>query len=525
MSLLFSGNVNRIVAIFLFFFFAYNGIYAQITFNPSVESRNNYCDIVSVELTEKNTIVTIKVPKKHHKSAQISSATVICSVDDWNINEARGYYADFNDVPLRYRTKEVADEINRRRETLSKDGLLIRGLGNDQLDTSYKPIKGADSFTFTLYFDRLPVGVEKFFIRELSSTGWEWYGISISNPIPSDLHTSYNKNTIMSEIDKLKDGIVGIYEGTTNNNNRYTLGCIKMNNHYELVYLECQETQKKWRPGDVKCVLNRTATQNIFKGDWYMSNRRKNTNCYVSFNGATMSVILNGEKEEYIKLYPSVTNGFSGDPSLSDQPDTWTGTGFAISDGFVVTNYHVVENAKSIKIQGINGKFNTSFNAKIVAIDKNNDLAIIEIDDNLISFGNIPYKVKTSSSDVGESIFVLGYPLTTTMGEEIKLTTGVISSKTGFQGDVSQYQISAPVQPGNSGGPLFDEKGNVIGIVSAKHVGAENVGYAIKTSYLNNLIESSTGVSLPTNNTISSLSLSEKVKKINDFVYLISCSK
>lgn len=66
------------------------------------------------------------------------------------------------------------------------------------------------------------------------------------------------------------------------------------------------------------------------------------------------------------------------------------------------------------------------------------------------------------------------------MGDEIKLTTGVISSKTGFQGDVSLYQISAPIQPGNSGGPLFDNKGNLIGIVNAKHKGAENVGYAIK---------------------------------------------
>lgn len=152
-------------------------------------------------------------------------------------------------------------------------------------------------------------------------------------------------------------------------------------------------------------------------------------------------------------------------------------------------------------------------------------MAILKISDSQFNgFGTIPYKVKTSTSDVGEDIFVLGYPLTTTMGEEIKLTTGVISSKTGFQGDVSSYQISAPVQPGNSGGPLFDSKGNVIGIVSAKHVGAENVGYAIKASYLNSLVESLSGITLPTNNTLSSLSLSEKVKKVDDFIFLISCS-
>ena len=128
-------------------------------------------------------------------------------------------------------------------------------------------------------------------------------------------------------------------------------------------------------------------------------------------------------------------------------------------------------------------------------------------------------------ADVAEDIFVLGYPMTSTMGDEIKYTTGVISSRTGFQGDVSQYQISAPVQPGNSGGPLFDSKGNVIGIVSAKHDGAENVGYAIKASYLKNLMESVLPTNiLPTTNSVQTLSNSEKVKKIKTFVYLINAN-
>ena len=101
----------------------------------------------------------------------------------------------------------------------------------------------------------------------------------------------------------------------------------------------------------------------------------------------------------------------------------------------------------------------------------------------------------------------------------------MISSKTGFQGDVSLYQISAPIQPGNSGGPLFDNRGNLIGIVNAKHKGAENVGYAIKTSYLNNLIESSISTSiLPSNNQIGGLPLTGKVKSLKNFVFMIICS-
>lgn len=221
-------------------------------------------------------------------------------------------------------------------------------------------------------------------------------------------------------------------------------------------------------------------------------------------------------------MYP--TSSASG--GLSSGTEKWSGTGFALNNGYIATNYHVVENAKSIKVQGVRGSFNTEYNAIVISTDKFNDLAIIKINDSRFNgFGTIPYRVKTSTSEVGEDVFVLGYPLTTTMGDEIKLTTGVISSKTGFQGDVSLYQISAPIQPGNSGGPLFDGNGNLIGIVNAKHRGAENVSYAIKASYLNNLVESASSISLlPTNNSVSGMSLSNKVKSLKNFVFMITCS-
>lgn len=207
------------------------------------------------------------------------------------------------------------------------------------------------------------------------------------------------------------------------------------------------------------------------------------------------------------------------------KPTTWTGTGFALTNNYIVTNFHVVDNAKNISVQGINGDFNSHYQATVVGIDKHNDLAMLKVNGVTISSNSIPYAVKTTTSEVGEDIFVLGYPLTSTMGDEIKLTTGVVSSKTGFQGDVALYQISAPIQPGNSGGPLFDSKGNVIGVVSAKHTGAENVGYAIKASYLRNLMESSLSSNiLPQTNKISALNLSGKVKAVKNYVYYITCS-
>lgn len=226
-----------------------------------------------------------------------------------------------------------------------------------------------------------------------------------------------------------------------------------------------------------------------------------------------------------VKKFPTQSLFEEFKKEKTEKVKNWTGTGFALKNNYVVTNYHVVEGAKSILIQGINGNFSSKHSATIAATDKVNDLAILRVNGVNVLSTNIPYSIKTSTSDVGEEIFVLGYPLTSTMGDEIKLTTGVVSSKTGFQGDVSLYQISAPIQPGNSGGPLFDSKGNVIGIVSAKHNGAENVGYAIKTSYLRNLMESVIPLNVfPQTNCISTQNLSGKVKALKNYVYYIACS-
>jgi S1-C subfamily serine protease len=112
------------------------------------------------------------------------------------------------------------------------------------------------------------------------------------------------------------------------------------------------------------------------------------------------------------------------------------------------------------------------------------------------------------------------------MGEDIKFTDGKISSKTGFLGAVNSYQISAPIQPGNSGGPLFDFDGNLIGITSStvnrKLDLTENVNYAIKSSCLINLVDVlDVKLQLPNNPSIATKSLTDKIKILSDFVVLI----
>ena len=143
-------------------------------------------------------------------------------------------------------------------------------------------------------------------------------------------------------------------------------------------------------------------------------------------------------------------------------------------------------------------------------------------DSSFKSINSIPFVIKNNQENVGDQVFVLGYPLRSSMGDEIKLTNGIISSKSGFQGDITSYQTSVPVQPGNSGGPLFNNQGNLIGIINSKHSKAENASYAIKSTYLLTLIATlSNPPKLQSNNLINVNSLSNQVNLLKEFVYII----
>lgn len=221
----------------------------------------------------------------------------------------------------------------------------------------------------------------------------------------------------------------------------------------------------------------------------------------------------------------------SYEPIVVESTSPWSGTGWALGNGYLVTNNHVVEGASVITVKGVAGNLNNSYIAEVVATDKVNDIAILKINDKRFKgFGTLPYGVSFRIADVGEDVFVLGWPLGQILGEEIKLTTGPINSRSGSGDFQNCYQIQAPITYGNSGGPMFDSKGNVIGIVVGgfdKELDlAENVGYAIKTSYLKILIENAgLEITFPKNNTISTLSRPEKVKRVKKFVYYIECSK
>jgi S1-C subfamily serine protease len=162
-----------------------------------------------------------------------------------------------------------------------------------------------------------------------------------------------------------------------------------------------------------------------------------------------------------------------------------SGTGFFITDdGFLLSCYHVVANTTHIMV-------NTEddlYSAEVVSSDPANDVVLLKVEG---SFHSLPF-VSNPNVKLGDSIFTIGFPLISLQGVEPKLTKGEISSLTGLQDDPRAFQVSAAVQPGNSGGPLVDEYGNVVGIIAARisdeaaiqfsGMIPQNVNYAVKSS-------------------------------------------
>ena len=164
-----------------------------------------------------------------------------------------------------------------------------------------------------------------------------------------------------------------------------------------------------------------------------------------------------------------------------------SGSGFFVtSNGYFVTNHHVIDNAKKIRVITENG----AHDARVVSYDNKIDLALLKIDgvSTPLSFS------KERRAQLGQEVFTIGFPMPDSQGFAPKVTKGVISSENGYQDSPYEYQFDAAIQPGNSGGPLCDANGHLIGVNAStlksdyflKHSGTvpQNVNYAIKKSYL-----------------------------------------
>ena len=202
-----------------------------------------------------------------------------------------------------------------------------------------------------------------------------------------------------------------------------------------------------------------------------------------------------------------------------------TGSGFAISrDGYVITNAHVVEDCSRIAIR----KDDRQLKANLRISDSKTDLALLKVERQF----STPLVVRTTSISLGEDVTVFGYPLSGLLSPNLSLTRGVVSSTSGLRGDSMQYQISAPIQPGNSGGPIVDSGGNVIGIVvatldaikTARITGSipQNINFGIRSEALRLFLDANTVKYSNTSSTVTK-NTADIARALSASIVLIEC--
>lgn len=200
-----------------------------------------------------------------------------------------------------------------------------------------------------------------------------------------------------------------------------------------------------------------------------------------------------------------------------------TGTGFAISqNGYIITSYHIIKDFDSIFVVNNQDSF-IRYHANLVYNNENSDLAILKIVDSTFNYSlKIPFKLSKSEISLGEYVYTLGYSK-----QNIVFGEGSVSSYTGYDEDSLTIQISIPSNPGNSGGPILNSKGEIIGMLCAKNNEVDGATYAVKSEFLYNVIDSlnsklnSDKVILSKYNNLSNLDRPSQIKKIQNLVFKV----
>ncbi len=237
----------------------------------------------------------------------------------------------------------------------------------------------------------------------------------------------------------------------------------------------------------------------------------------ISTNYTQMRREINSIKRSQNALIKNISDKPAKGPV---DPGQFGGTGFAISsDGYVVTNYHVIKGADSVYVQNSAGEV---FKVKQLYVDPAYDIAVLEVIDPAFKLAPLPYTLKKSSSDVGQTVYTIGFPRDDQVYGE-----GYVSSRNGYAGDTVAYQVSIPVNPGNSGGPLLDNKGNVIGIINGKQKFADGAAFAIKSNYVLESIAAIPPDSLEKKlilnkrNTLTGLSRRDQIKRLEPYIFMV----
>jgi serine protease Do len=203
------------------------------------------------------------------------------------------------------------------------------------------------------------------------------------------------------------------------------------------------------------------------------------------------------------------------------------GTGFLIDGkGYLITNAHVVRNAREINVQNTLG----NYHARLIQLDPQADLALLKIDDTTYhAFNGLPYGVSKSDGDLGEDLFTLGYPR-----PEIVYNKGYLSAASGFQEDTTTFQLTIAANPGNSGTPVFNNDGEVVGVINSSQHDAQGMVFAVRSKNIFRAVDSIKADSslqsidsnlvhlrIPVNSGLRGMDRRQQIKRIEDYIFIV----
>lgn len=238
---------------------------------------------------------------------------------------------------------------------------------------------------------------------------------------------------------------------------------------------------------------------------------------------ASQYSLLRRDLEKYKRSQNKIIGDIKKQTSTPKLQAHYTGTGFGLTNnGYLVTSYHVVNGADSVYIQCKDGNY---YKTQQVASNEATDVVILKVEDSAFTFYkyDIPYTIAKHKKKLGAQVFTLGFPQ-----DEIVYNEGYISAKNGYAGDSSQFRLDIPAGPGQSGAPIVDEKGNIIGIITGKESESESATYAVASEALLDLLDSlpkENKIKINTINRISRLSREKQIERLEYYTCAIQVYK
>ncbi len=176
-----------------------------------------------------------------------------------------------------------------------------------------------------------------------------------------------------------------------------------------------------------------------------------------------------------------------------------------------MSSYHVIAGADSVYIQNKDGEY---YKADLVAFNEATDVVILKVEDSTFTFNklDIPYTIAKSKKRLGSRVFTLGFPQ-----DEIVYNEGYISAKNGYGGDSTQYRLDIPAGPGQSGAPVADASGNIIGIITGKETESEGTTYAVASEAILELLSTlpkENRIRISTTNRLGRMSRENQIEKL-----------